>query len=128
MPSHLSLFQNLSSPGTLTSNSFAPAIEFGSGWNAVGVSICDLDGDGKPDVVFANHYDDSITFYRNVMAVDTVAKKMSEASAQNVNAPKKGDKFRCESCGMEIQVTKECHCDNPNGVLFECCSQMMSKA
>jgi len=42
--------------------------------------------------------------------------------------PKKGDCYRCEQCGMEIQVTKECHCDNPNGVLFECCTQMMSKA
>lgn len=41
--------------------------------------------------------------------------------------PKKGDCYRCEQCGMEIQVTKDCHSDNPNAVMFECCSQLMSK-
>lgn len=41
--------------------------------------------------------------------------------------PKKGEVYRCEQCGMEIQVIKDCKSDNPNAVLFECCTQMMSK-
>jgi hypothetical protein len=85
MPSHLSLFQNLSS-GSLTTNSFAPAIEFGTGWNAAGVAVGDLDGDGKPDVVFANHYDDSITIYRNTLPVDTAPIILEQPQDQVVAA------------------------------------------
>ncbi len=65
MDSYLLLYKNLSSPGSITSGSISDAIVFGTGWNAVGVSIGDLDGDGKPDVVFANTYDDFISVYRN---------------------------------------------------------------
>jgi alpha-tubulin suppressor-like RCC1 family protein len=65
MPSQLRLYQNTSTPGSLTGASIAPPVGLGTGWNAVGVAIGDLDGDGRPEVVFANHYDDTITIYRN---------------------------------------------------------------
>src|SRR5262249_18829890 len=67
LESHLSLFQNQASPGSLTPASFAGRVDFGTGWNAVGVAVGDLDGDAKPDIVFANHYDDNITIYQNVI-------------------------------------------------------------
>jgi hypothetical protein len=40
--------------------------------------------------------------------------------------PKKGDRFRCMSCGMEIQVTAPCTCkgEHPH---FQCCGQEMQK-
>lgn len=41
--------------------------------------------------------------------------------------PKKGERYCCEQCGMEIHVTADCHSDNPNLVLFECCGKVMSK-
>lgn len=41
--------------------------------------------------------------------------------------PKKGEHFRCQQCGMEVQVTNECKCNDPNHVRFECCGQQMRK-
>ncbi len=65
--SYLAVLENRSSPGSFTTNSLAPRVDFPTGWNAWGVAAGDLDGDGRPDIVFANAYDDTLTFYRNVM-------------------------------------------------------------
>ena len=53
------------------------------------------------------------------------AKKQSGARHQA--GPKKGDRFHCESCGMAIQVTHDCPCDDAEHVKFECCGQPMTK-
>jgi hypothetical protein len=45
-----------------------------------------------------------------------------------VNPPKKGERFRCEGCGMEIEVTKDCHCKDGEHVHFHCCGREMVKA
>lgn len=43
--------------------------------------------------------------------------------------PKKGDKFRCEKCGMALEITKDCPCDEKEGhVHFHCCDQEMVKS
>jgi hypothetical protein len=42
--------------------------------------------------------------------------------------PKKGDRFRCASCGMEIQVTTQCGCKEEDHVHFHCCNKEMTKA
>jgi hypothetical protein len=63
--SYMSIFKNVSSAGTLNAFSFRPRVDFPSGWNAVGVAAGDLDGDSRPDLVFANAYDDNITIYHN---------------------------------------------------------------
>lgn len=67
MPSHLSLFANRAAPGGFTTNSFAPRIDFGTGWNAAGVTVGDLNADGRPDVAVVNAYDDTVAFYQNVI-------------------------------------------------------------
>jgi hypothetical protein len=63
---------------------------------------------------------------------DKVASKMSSSGASNpakkMSAPKKGERFRCNQCGMEIQVTGECGCQNPDHAHFTCCNQDMAKA
>ena len=64
--SYLAVFQNQSSPGSFTAGSLAARVDFGTGWNAWGVSVGDLDGDGRPDVAFCNNYETFASLYRNV--------------------------------------------------------------
>jgi len=66
--SALSVFQNVSTPGTFTNTSLAARVDYGTGFNAWGVAVGDLNGDGRPDIVFANSYDPSISIYQNVVA------------------------------------------------------------
>lgn len=58
---------------------------------------------------------------------DTMTQKMSEASATRSSAPKKGTRFRCQKCGMEIQVTADCKCQGPDHAQFTCCGQPMAR-
>lgn len=59
--------------------------------------------------------------------VERMAEKMAEASASRTFAPKKGQRFRCQECGMEIQVTADCKCEGPDHVQFTCCGKEMAK-
>jgi alpha-tubulin suppressor-like RCC1 family protein len=65
LPSQLSIFKNISTPGSLTTSSFGARIDFPSGWNPNGIAIADLDGDGRPDITFGNDYDGTISIYQN---------------------------------------------------------------
>jgi len=65
--SYMAIFQNISTPGGFTVNSFAPRVDFSSGWNAWGIASGDLNGDGRPDVVFGNYYDNTVQIYQNQM-------------------------------------------------------------
>jgi alpha-tubulin suppressor-like RCC1 family protein len=60
--SFFSAFQNQSSPGSI---SLASAAGYSTGWNPWGIAVGDIDGDGRPDVVFCNAYDNTITLYHN---------------------------------------------------------------
>ena len=65
LESYLSIFQNLSTPGSFTAASLAPRVDYTSGWNAWGLALGDLDGDGRPDVAFCNFWDNTFTVYHN---------------------------------------------------------------
>lgn len=52
----------------------------------------------------------------------------SSASGADTAPPKKGDRFHCQSCGMEIQVTADCGCKSGENVQFECCGQSLTKS
>jgi hypothetical protein len=64
---------------------------------------------------------------------DAIAEKMSRASDKHAphegaaGAPKKGEKFRCDVCGMEVKVTADCHCKPGEHAVFRCCGQDMEK-
>ncbi len=62
--SYMRINQNRSTPGTFNAGSITP-IDFSTGWNPWGVSVGDIDGDGRADVAFCNNYDGAITFYKN---------------------------------------------------------------
>jgi hypothetical protein len=85
-----SVFRNVSTPGSFTTNSLAARVNFSAGANPNGVALGDLDGDGRPDVVFGNFDDDTISVYRNnstivaaplitVQPADTIAAARSNA-------------------------------------------------
>jgi hypothetical protein len=62
----LSIFQNESTPGSFSSSSLGSRVDFATGWNAWGVSVGDLTGDGRPDIVFVNTYDSTVSIYQNL--------------------------------------------------------------
>jgi len=69
-------------------------------------------------------------------AMSKMTDKMSEAGggqpmtmdAGLASRPKKGDRFRCEKCGMALEVTADCRCQAPAHVHFHCCEQEMTRA
>jgi len=71
LPDHLSIFKNISAPGSLTASSFAARVDFPAGYNPNGTAIGDLSGDGRPDIVFGNSYDNTLSIYQNIIPTST---------------------------------------------------------
>jgi len=71
LPDQLLLFKNTSTPGNFTINSLAPEVVFSTGSNPNGVVIGDLDGDGRPDIAFANDYSATASVYQNAIPFGT---------------------------------------------------------
>ena len=63
-----SVYRNTSSGGDINSGSFAAKVDFASGSGPKSVSIGDIDGDGKPDVVVANSASSDVGVLRNTSA------------------------------------------------------------
>jgi hypothetical protein len=66
----LSVFRNISTPGKFT---FAPRIDYATGYNPYCIFAADLDGDGKKDLATANLYSHSITVYKNSSSPGTIS-------------------------------------------------------
>jgi hypothetical protein len=58
----------------------------------------------------------------------TMATSQVQGSDAGMSPPKKGDKFRCAECGMQIEVTTDCKCKEGEKVHFHCCGKEMSKS
>ncbi len=62
---NISILRNNGIYGSITSSSFATAVNFNVGTGPRDVKIADIDGDGKPDIVVNNGVDNTISIFRN---------------------------------------------------------------
>jgi hypothetical protein len=51
-----------------------------------------------------------------------------QSRADAGTTPKAGDRFRCNSCGMEVEVKTDCGCKDGDQVHFQCCGQELARA
>jgi hypothetical protein len=68
----VSVFRNTSTIGTITAGSFAPSIEFTTGINPYSLAVCDIDGDGRPDLAVTNAVSSTISVLRNTSASGSI--------------------------------------------------------
>ena len=66
----LAVLKNLSTPGTL---SFAESVNYPSGSGPKGTSAGDVDGDGRPDIIYLNLFSETIAILRNQIGSKTCA-------------------------------------------------------
>lgn len=64
-----SLFRNLSTAGVLSAGSFSSRFDLTTSSNSLGISIADLSGDGKLDLVVANNGTGDLSLFANTGAV-----------------------------------------------------------
>jgi FG-GAP-like repeat/IPT/TIG domain/Immunoglobulin I-set domain/FG-GAP repeat len=83
LPDHLSLFRNISSVGTI---SLGSRVDLAAGYNPNGVAVGDLDGDGRPDIMFGNSYDNTISIYQNIIPTSTLPTITSQPQDTYVHA------------------------------------------
>lgn len=62
---NVSVLRNISTPGSITTGSFAAKVDFATGTSAFDLAIGDLDGDGKKDMVAVNRVDNTVSVFRN---------------------------------------------------------------
>src|ERR1019366_5951030 len=70
---NISLFKNIGTAGSLTTNSFAPPVVLAAPGGPYEAAIADLDGDGKPDLAVANSDSGTVSVYQNFTAPGVLA-------------------------------------------------------
>ncbi len=87
---NISVFRNTSSVGTI---SYAAKVDFTAGNDPYPLSIGDLDGDGKADIVVANQISNSISVFRNTSSAGTIsyAAKVDFTTGANPTSASIGD-------------------------------------
>lgn len=81
IPPSFGLYKNTSDSSTI---SFAPRVDDSTGYGPTYVGIGDLDGDGKPDLAVANHYD-RVSILRNTTGEPTVVASGTHPVQGNIN-------------------------------------------
>lgn len=58
---------------------------------------------------------------------DTMHADKSEHATHGEGTPMKGETYRCGGCGMELEITADCGCEDPDHVMLECCGAAMTR-
>ena len=69
----LSIFQNTSTVGSITSTSFASRADLATSGTPIAVAIADLNGDGKPEIISANTSDSTLSIFQNKSGGGSIA-------------------------------------------------------
>ena len=69
----VSVLQNTSSSGAITSSSFSAAVDFTTGTAPYSIALGDIDGDGKVDIAVANASSATVSVFRNTATSGTIA-------------------------------------------------------
>ncbi len=85
----ISIFRNISATAIIDSNSFATKVDFSTGGNAAGISISDLNGDSKLDLVVANSGGSTVSLFRNTTSVGIIDTNsfIKDVDIQTGNSP-----------------------------------------
>ena len=83
----ISVWRNISSPGALAASSFDAPLTFATGRYPTGISLGDIDGDGKPDMAVGNQLDSNISVLRNTSTAGSIsfAPQATFAAGHNAN-------------------------------------------
>ena len=87
----VSVYRNVSAPGSITAASFATRVDFSTGANPISVAIGDLNGDGKSDLAVTNLTDGTVSVLRNTATAGSLtpssfAARINYITSNNVGA------------------------------------------
>lgn len=68
----LSILRNISTPGSITSSSFATHVDINTQSYSTSMEVTDIDGDGKPDIVVGGAANYGISILRNLSVPGTI--------------------------------------------------------
>jgi hypothetical protein len=59
--------------------------------------------------------------------MNQVLEKPAATDEPQMIAPKVGEHFRCQKCGLEIEITANCKGTGGHHARFECCGQPLTQ-
>ncbi len=68
----LAVYKNISSSGPFSATTFDSPVTFTTGSEPYNVTVGDLNGDSKPDLIALNHLSNTISVYQNVSTAGTI--------------------------------------------------------
>ena len=69
---HVSIFHNIATPGTITTNSFDAPFVLNAGNDIRSIAAADLDGDGRVDILVGNYADNTLSIFKNIGTVGSL--------------------------------------------------------
>jgi subtilisin family serine protease len=100
--SKIKVFRNTASPGVIGQNSFAAGVDFTTGSGPYGISVGDIDGDGKPDIACTNGDPNTVSVLRNIVApasIPVVTSVMPDSGLVGTNVTISGSGFSASPAG-----------------------------